>query len=374
MPRHVSEGRYVHTAVVTMLGLAMFASATATLVNALSAASHLMDLVVPPVMCLLFAGLLIALIRRPQQLLPITRIALLAAGVALILPTWFYTAQAITTPGVQLIATLPPISSLLLVLVVMVMIFFPGRQAFGMALVLWLLIALPVLGYLFAHPGEMWAIRGTELLMTYGPVVFMLVVLVPMLAGLHGTIERLSSDRVSMEVLMNQDPLTQIDNRRVCEQLLQKCLAARTGAGLIMFDLDRFKAINDTYGHATGDQVLTVVASRCKSLLRANECVSRWGGEEFVVVTPAADTAAVRQVAERLRRAIANAPIGPVSQVTASFGVTTTRPGDCLADVLERADRALYRSKQGGRNCVVSSPVVPDGMSVACAETLAEQE
>lgn len=78
-----------------------------------------------------------------------------------------------------------------------------------------------------------------------------------------------------MQAQLNQDPLTRIHNRRVSEQRLRDSLAAAIGAGLIMFDLDRFKAINDTYSHAIGDQVLTVVAARCKKLWRANECVSR---------------------------------------------------------------------------------------------------
>ena len=365
MPRDVADGRYVHTAVAVMLFLALFASAAATLVNALNPGSHLMDVIVPPLMCVVFAGSLVALLRRPERLLGITRIALMASSVALIAPSWFYTVQALINPAAALIQTLPPVSALLLVLIVMVMFFFPVRQAFGIALVLWLLIALPVLTYLLMHPAEMWTPRGTSLLMTYGPVIFMLVVLLPMLSGMKGTIERLASDRVSMEALINLDPLTKIHNRRVSEQLLQNCIAEQVRTGVIMFDLDRFKAINDTYGHAAGDEVLTAVAARCKTLLRANECVSRWGGEEFVVVIPGADAAAVQQVAERLRRAIANAPIGPVPQVTASFGVTTIRPDDSPASVLERADRALYRSKQRGRNCVASAAALLDGEPVA---------
>ncbi|MES1938212.1 GGDEF domain-containing protein [Salinisphaera hydrothermalis] len=365
MPRDVSDGRYVHTAVVVMMSLAIFASASATLVNALNPGSHLMDVVVPPLMCLVFAGSLVALVRHPEWLLPVTRLALSASSVALIAPTWLYTVQALTTPGTQLIAILPPISSLLVVLIVMVMFFFPLRQAFCIALLLWLLIALPVLIYLVAHPAEMWTPRGTSLLMTYGPIILMLVVLLPMLSGMHGTIDRLASDRVSMEALINLDPLTKIHNRRVSEQLLKNCIAERIGGGVIMFDLDRFKAINDTYGHAVGDQVLTAVAARCKALLRANECVSRWGGEEFLVVIPGADDVVVRQVAERLRRAIANAPIGAVPRVTASFGVTTIRPDDSPAGVLERADRALYRSKQRGRNRVAVSPALLDGEPMA---------
>ncbi|MGN8200038.1 diguanylate cyclase [Salinisphaera sp. RV14] len=361
MPRYVANGRYFHTAVTTMLSLALFASASATLMNVLSAPHRPLDLIVPPVMCALFAGLLIALLRRPRWLLTIARIALLASGAALIMPTWFYTAQAIMTSGLQLVTTLPPISALLLVLIVMVMIFFPGRQAIGMALLAWILVGGPVLLYLFGHPGEMWTPRGRALVMTYGPAAVMLVVLLPILRGMSGTIERLVSDRVWMEALINQDPLTGIHNRRVGEQILRDCLTKQAGAGLIMFDLDRFKAINDTYGHIIGDQVLTVVADRCKQLLRADACVSRWGGEEFLAVIPGADITGVCRLAERLREAIANAPIGPVPSVTASFGVTMLAPGDTLAIAVERADRRLYESKQRGRNCVVSSAALSAG-------------
>ncbi len=314
-----------------------------------------MDLIVPPSMCAIFAGLLIALIRRPRWVIGIARTALLTSGLALAAPAWFFTWQATVTPGLQLISTLPPVSSLLLALMVMVMIFFPTWQAFRMILLGWVLIALPVLVYLLVHPLELWTPRGTDLLMAYGPAIALVVVLLPVQRGLAGKIKHLALERDRMQIMMNRDPLTRLQNRRFGEQVLRDILTERTPAGVIMFDMDRFKRINDTHGHPAGDRVLQMVAKRCKGLLREDECMSRWGGEEFLVAVPNVDAPGVKLVAERLRLAIAHVPVEPLLQATASFGVTIIRDGDSLATLLKRVDLVLYQAKQRGGNCVVSS-------------------
>jgi diguanylate cyclase (GGDEF)-like protein len=118
--------------------------------------------------------------------------------------------------------------------------------------------------------------------------------------------------------------------------------------------MDRFKAINDTYGHAVGDHVLQEVAQRCEGLLRKDECVSRWGGEEFLVVVPNIDAAGLELLAERLRSTIAELAIEPVRQITASFGIATVESGDSVDSVVMRADQALYRAKRHGGNCVMA--------------------
>jgi diguanylate cyclase (GGDEF) domain len=254
---------------------------------------------------------------------------------------------------VQLISTYPPVASLLLALMVMVMIFLPARQAFLVVLLGWLLIALPVLVYLFAHRQEMDTPRGADLLMTYGPVVILVVVLLPVQRGLSGKIQRLAAERARMEVMVNRDPLTRIHNRRFSENALQDIFTRRTSAGVIMFDMDHFKAINDAHGHPVGDRVLQGVAQRCKELLRKDECLARWGGEEFLVVVPDVDASGLQQLAERLRSAIADLSIEPVPQVTASVGIALIRNDDNLANLLQRVDQALYRAKQQGGNGVV---------------------
>ena len=355
--------RFVHNAMVVMLALAMVAAASATAIHWLSPVHQPLDRIIPPAMFVVFGSLLIALFRRPSRVRAIGRCALLASGVALIAPTWFYVTQSVLTPGIELVVVLPPISSLLLILVLMVMLFFPTRQAFRIALLAWVLVAWPVLIYLLLHPLEMETPRGRDLLMAYGPALVLVAVLIPVQRGLARKIELLTSERARLEIIANHDPLTRIANRRPGEQILQTILAEQIPAGVIMFDMDRFKAINDTYGHAVGDQVLQTVAQHCDGLLRRGECVSRWGGEEFLVVVPHVDAAGLRNLAERLRSAIAELVVAPATQVTASFGIAMIEAGDNMTSVLQRADRALYEAKRQGGNGVVEQPPEATGIT-----------
>lgn len=355
-----SDESYVRVAVLVMLWLALFAGICATLIHWLGPIHRTMDLIVPPAGSVIFGGLIIALWRRPWWLQVIVRVALVVATLALIAPAWFYTLDAALTPGMQLIDVLPPVSSLFVMLLVMVMIFIPGRRAFVLALLCWLLIALPVLAYLAVHPHEMWMPRGIDLLMAYGPVSIMVVVLLPVQRGLASTIRRMASERARMEVMLHRDPLTGIHNRRLGERVLRGLFDGVHVAGVIMLDVDRFKAINDTHGHPVGDRVLQAVAERCKVLLRADECISRWGGEEFLVIVPDIDAVGLHMVAERLQMAIARLPVAPVLQVTASFGATMIDDADNFDTVLQRVDRALYAAKEQGGNRVV---LVPPGLA-----------
>jgi diguanylate cyclase (GGDEF)-like protein len=352
MPAQDPNDRYVRVAVLALLSLALLAGVCATAIHWFARIHRPMDLVVPPTASVLFAGLIVALLRRPAWLLGITWIALGASALALIAPAWLYTAQASLSPDVRLIDILPPVSSLFVVFLVMLMIFIPGRRAFLAAALGWVLIALPVLLYLLGHRQELWTPRGWDLLMAYGPVSIMVVVLLPVQRGLTGKIRRLASERDVMEVMLHRDPLTGVQSRLLGERVLRAALASEATAGVIMLDLDRFKAINDTHGHPVGDTVLQAVADGCKRLLRANECVARWGGEEFLVIVPDVDAAGLHLVAERLRAVISTVPVTPVPQVTASLGTTLLRAGDTLDTVLKRADVALYRAKELGGNRV----------------------
>ena len=162
----------------------------------------------------------------------------------------------------------------------------------------------------------------------------------------------MASERDGIEVQLHRDPLTGVNSRLFGERVLRNVLARGGTAGLVMLDLDRFKAINDTYGHPAGDGVLRAVAATCARLLRPSECIARWGGEEFLVILPDVDAAALHGIADRLRVAIAAVPVAPVAQVTASLGTALLHPADTLDTALQRVDRALYRAKELGGNCV----------------------
>lgn len=125
----------------------------------------------------------------------------------------------------------------------------------------------------------------------------------------------------------------------------------------IMMDIDHFKKVNDTYGHRRGDEVLVSVASTLRQIIGRRGRAYRWGGEEFVVLLPGFSEGEAAAVGERLRAAIEGADLGrqEPKSVTASFGVAELSPEEDPAAFIERADKALYRAKNGGRNRVVAS-------------------
>lgn len=159
------------------------------------------------------------------------------------------------------------------------------------------------------------------------------------------------------------DPLTGVFNRRYLDahlpRLLDRSAEAQKPLALLVVDIDRFKAVNDTHGHHVGDEVLRELANRVTRNLRSIDLVVRWGGEEFVVVMPDTDVAAACAVAERLRRRVCEQPFAvsdpPESlDVSMSLGVTVTTGRDApVEELIRRADSALYAAKNSGRNRVM---------------------
>lgn len=153
------------------------------------------------------------------------------------------------------------------------------------------------------------------------------------------------------------DALTGVHNRKKFDEELESCLKIRLDIegeiSLIMIDIDFFKAVNDTHGHAVGDHLLKSFAGRVASLLREQDFLARWGGEEFVVILYHTSAEHAASVAEKLRRTVERRPFFNDLKITASFGVTQMYKKDTPRTVLERVDKALYEAKQSGRNRVV---------------------
>jgi two-component system cell cycle response regulator len=154
------------------------------------------------------------------------------------------------------------------------------------------------------------------------------------------------------------DDLTALANRRHGAHLLERevALCVRHGRvlALVRVDVDHFKAINDTHGHQAGDQVLADVARRLAGAVRGGDELARWGGDEFVAILPGTDKPGALRAAERLRAAVAAAPVQAAETelaVTVSVGWAHWS-GDTPDDLLARADRALYRAKDAGRDTV----------------------
>jgi diguanylate cyclase (GGDEF)-like protein len=173
------------------------------------------------------------------------------------------------------------------------------------------------------------------------------------------------ADRETYE-LATTDSLTTVYNRRTFKELAEPQLSRSRRAdmpvSLLMLDLDHFKRINDTYGHLGGDDVLKAFAGLVRSCLRKEDLLARYGGEEFVVLLPGAAQAQAFSLAERIREEVAARSFdanGHLVRVTVSIGIAS-EAGDTLPSLeamLGRADEALYRAKNEGRNRVVALPM-----------------
>jgi diguanylate cyclase (GGDEF)-like protein len=171
----------------------------------------------------------------------------------------------------------------------------------------------------------------------------------------------------ALRVQATRDSLTNLWNRHAIFEILGRELARahrdERPLGILIGDLDKFKNINDAYGHVAGDAVLREIASRMLSAVRPYDAVGRYGGEEFLIILPGCPGEAALQSAERLREAIQAAPVSVPSvgdlAVTVSFGVTSLLPGSHAnpEPVVRLADQALYRAKQQGRNRSVLLPL-----------------
>jgi len=168
--------------------------------------------------------------------------------------------------------------------------------------------------------------------------------------------QKVSDTQNELERLSSTDQLTSLSNRRKLEEYLeQKIKEANRGSffSVIMLDIDRFKTINDTYGHEIGDHVLMHTSHLMKETIRASDLLGRWGGEEFLLILPQTDLEGALLMAEQLRSKIYNFTFERYPQrVSMSLGVTHYHKDDTPNSILRRADNALYRAKNSGRNRV----------------------
>ena len=173
------------------------------------------------------------------------------------------------------------------------------------------------------------------------------------LAELFGSVLTLAAERQELEQTAYTDALTGLLNRHaqpLVERRLRRDTAFKPRGSVLLMDLDHFKRINDAQGHAGGDRVLQAAAHAVRHTLRRGDDALRWGGEEFMVVLPGTPLADALAVAEKLRRVMAD--MEAPNQVCCSIGVAELGAQESLTEALVRADRALYRAKDEGRNCV----------------------
>lgn len=163
----------------------------------------------------------------------------------------------------------------------------------------------------------------------------------------------------NMEVRAKRDPLTGAFNREGVEESLVEALnewhVSAKRLSIVLLDLDHFKQMNDTHGHAAGDKVLVELSTLITSNIRSSDRFARWGGEEFLLVCRDSELSETTSLAEKLRVLIENYQFHSSTQVTASFGVASINVDENLEGLFKRADEALYEAKRTSRNRVVAS-------------------
>jgi len=180
--------------------------------------------------------------------------------------------------------------------------------------------------------------------------------------------DRYQQEMLELNLTLRQaalhDPLTGLPNRRMILERMKSELARQDRGSarfsLIMLDVDHFKHFNDTYGHETGDSVLSMLADVMQNTVREYDLCARWGGEEFLILLPETDLQTAQTTAERLLQTLRTTPLDemfnstdlPHIDLTASLGVATYHPPETLDQTINRADSALLIAKQSGRNRV----------------------
>ncbi len=166
-----------------------------------------------------------------------------------------------------------------------------------------------------------------------------------------------------LEIAARTDSLTRISNRRdIIEKIEYESVRSRRSGkpfSLILADIDNFKMVNDAYGHDCGDYVLVGVSDTIRSRLRKQDIVSRWGGEEFLLLLPETEAAGARKAAGVIRKALSDKPFEYEARrltVTMTYGVSSYAAGNSIDDCIKKADEALYKGKSMGKDCIVVSP------------------
>ena len=173
--------------------------------------------------------------------------------------------------------------------------------------------------------------------------------------------QELAQKSKELERLSITDALTEIYNRMRLEQILESEIKRvqryQRSLAVIMLDIDRFKNINDTAGHQAGDHVLRLVAQLLCNYVRQSDTVGRWGGEEFLIICPETDCKGATDMSENLRQYIEDLELEATGKITCSFGVAEWMDNEKAEELVNRADNAMYKAKELGRNQVFSEQV-----------------
>lgn len=337
--------RRTRIAYATALGVALLVNLSGWLVAGTSgdAASEIRRGAVTVVL----VGAFVALQRLPHLADRIMRIGLVVGGVAALIA---WTRQLF--PGTGSALADPTVLGLSIV-VIGTFALFPPRIALRATAALTAVVA--TLTAFATISSDVSATGATYLLRQVAALVLVIALANMATVGrerLHAALGRAEL----LQELATTDPLTGLANRRAAMDTLgretQRALRYGSHVSVMLIDLDEFKDVNDRHGHSAGDDVLCGVASILQTTVRESDFVARWGGEEFLVVTPQTTAEQASLLAERVRRQIAHGRPGG-HHVTASFGIAEFDTAESVDRMLTRVDRLLYDAKDRGRNQVV---------------------
>ena len=341
-------------AIFLILGAMISGGIFVTIINSIQTQTHPISLAIPPLTSTISLFLLIYLIKYPQRIYQVTKIIIGWSSFIIIFPEYFFVIEAWLDQGKKLIDTLPPISSAIFLLTTSMIIFLRPLGLVKLVLVFWFAAASPVVIYLIFHLEQLKTPRGLDFMVTLVPAMGINLSLIMFYSHLQDAINTLYLERFHLQEISEKDALTNVFNRGAGEKILHRLIEqANQPVGVILCDVDRFKQVNDNYGHLMGDRVLQTIAQCCQSNLRKKDTLIRWGGEEFLIVVIGDEEEELKYLAERLRAIVAEQQIPEVGKVTASFGVALLQPQENLSQLFARADQALYQAKRQGRNQVI---------------------
>ncbi|MCW8930275.1 MAG: transporter substrate-binding domain-containing protein [Gammaproteobacteria bacterium] len=189
-------------------------------------------------------------------------------------------------------------------------------------------------------------------------IILIVIVIIYRYKVIHSHNKQLQVLNHELELLATTDPLTKLFNRRYLDSKIHEGLNLakryKTPFSIIIIDIDDFKAVNDTHGHDVGDLVLEKFSNILSSNSRVNDIVGRWGGEEFLIILPQVNLEEAKYISQKICSIINDTHFEIVSSMTASMGLTIYKKGDSFNNIIKRADQALYKAKQDGKNRVVS--------------------
>lgn len=197
------------------------------------------------------------------------------------------------------------------------------------------------------------ASEGVRWTMVVAAVVMPVILAPPLLIYLSMQNRRLALAERRMRALANTDALTGLLNRGAFSRVLDNALAAGQSGALLFLDVDRFKTVNDRFGHAHGDDALRIIANALRLGVRQHDVIGRLGGEEFGIFLPSASCDQAQLIAERIRSTVAQAPFLPFGKrhpLSVSLGGAVFRHGAEAADLFRIADKRLYEAKAAGRD------------------------